>query len=184
MPRVKPITSKADLAPEYHAFFDRLQEGRQGAFGGPQSILLHSPGISERVSQLGNYLRFESSTIKPRELELAIITVAREKDCSYVWGAHMAGARKAGLPEEVIQAVRDRRDPAPLEADQAAIVTYVQQLLRTNRVQQQVFDRLLERFGVRWLVELTALIGQYGLLAGVLNAFEVLAPPEAEQLPV
>ena len=80
--------------------------------------------------------------------------------------------------------MRDRRAPERLDAGEAAIVSYVQQLLRKNRVEHAVFDGLLKQYGVQWLVELTALTGQYGLLAGVLNAFEVLAAPEAEQLPV
>jgi len=183
MPRVTSISSKADLPAAYHDFFDRLLAGRQGPFGGPQSILLHSPEVSQRVSHLGNYLRFESS-LKPPELELAIITVAREKDCSYIWGAHADAARKAGLSEDTVATIRERRDPAELNAEEAAIVTYIQQLLRKNRVDQAVFDRMLNRFGVRGLVELTALAGQYGLLAGVLNAFEVGAAPEVAQLPV
>jgi 4-carboxymuconolactone decarboxylase len=144
---------------------------------------LHSPEVSQRVSQLGNYLRFESS-LKPPELELAMLTVAREKDCSYIWGAHAEAARKAGLSDETIATVRERRDASGLKGEEAGLVTYVQQLLRKNRVEQAVFDQMLNRFGVRGLVELTALAGQYGLLAGVLNAFEVVAAPQVEQLPV
>jgi len=38
--------------------------------------------------------------------------------------------------------------------------------------------------GVPWLVELTALIGHYGIVSGILNAFEVAPAPDAEQLPL
>lgn len=183
MPRVKPITSKDDLAPEYHAFFDKLQEGRTGPFGGPQSILLLSPEVSQRATHLTNYLRYES-VIAPKDIELATLAIAREKDCFYVWGAHASPARKAGVREEAIAIIRDRRDPAQLQPDERDIVLYVQQLLECNRVDQPVFDRLLQAHGRQWLVELTALIGQYGLLAGALNAFEVPEAEGAEHLPV
>ncbi len=35
-----------------------------------------------------------------------------------------------------------------------------------------------------WVVELTGLIGHYGNVSGLLNAFEMAPPPDAEQLPV
>jgi len=37
---------------------------------------------------------------------------------------------------------------------------------------------------VRWLVELTALLGHYGIVSGILNAFEVAPAPDAEPLPL
>lgn len=187
MARVKPVTRKADVAPEHQHLFDRMLEGTQqvqvaGELRGPQSILMHSPLLAEHARELGNYLRLQS-TLKRPESELAIITAARETECRYVWGVHMVAARREGLREEAIATVRDGRDPTGLEPDEAAIVTYVQQLLRTHRVEQTVFDGLLQRHGVQWLMELTAIVGHYGLLAGVLDAFEVEAAPGAEQLP-
>jgi hypothetical protein len=47
-----------------------------------------------------------------------------------------------------------------------------------------VFDRLNERHGVQWLVELTAMANYYGMLCGVVNAFEVDVPPDGDRLPV
>jgi 4-carboxymuconolactone decarboxylase len=182
MPRVTPITSKDQVAPEHQRVFDAVAEGR-GSVRGPFSILMHSPPLCERVLNQGTYLRFESA-VKPKEGELAVIATAREKDCPYVWAAHVTLARKAGVREEAITAVRDRKDASGLEPNERAIVTYVRQLLRTNRVEQSVFETLQGRYGVPWVVELTGIIGHYGLVAGVLNAFEVKAAPDAEQLPV
>lgn len=51
-------------------------------------------------------------------------------------------------------------------------------------VDQSVFDALKDRYGAPWLVELTGIIGHYGLVAGMLNAFEVAPAPDAELLPV
>ena len=45
-----------------------------------------------------------------------------------------------------------------LEPDERDIITYTRQLLRTNRVEQNLVDALIERHSVRWLVELTATI--------------------------
>ena len=101
-----------------------------------------------------------------------------------MWAAHVVLARKAGTREEAIVAVRDRKDVGGLAPDERAIVSYVRQPLRTNRVDQPVFDALKERYGVSWMVELTGLIGHYGSVSGILNAFEMAPPADAEQLPV
>ena len=64
------------------------------------------------------------------------------------------------------------------------MIDYVRQLLRANHVVQPLFDRLQSQYGVPWLVELTSLIGHYGIVTGILNAFEVAPAPDAEPLPL
>src|SRR2546422_9721167 len=181
MPRVTPITTKDKVPPEHRPIFDEVAEGR-GSVRGPFSIMMYSPPMCERVLNQSNYLRFQSS-VKPKEGELAILATAREKDCSYVWAAHVTLARKAGTREEAIAAVRDRKDAGGLAPEERAIVTYVRQLLQKNRGDQAVFDALKDRYGVPWVVELTGIIGHYGFVTGMLNAFEMMPAPDAEKLP-
>ena len=182
MLRVTPITTEDQVSPEHRPVFDAVAEGR-GSVRGPFSILMYSPPLCQGVLDQGTFLRFQS-LVKPAEGELAICAVAREKDCPYVWAAHVTGARKAGVREEAITAVRDRRDATGLISAERAIVSFVRQLLRTNRVESQVFDALKDRYGAPWLVELTGIAGHYSLVTNVLNAFEVAPAPEAEQLPL
>src|SRR5207253_9752114 len=51
--------------------------------------------------------------------------------------------------------LRAKGDPAGLPAEERDIVTYVRQLMRTNRVDQRVFDALKNRHDTQWMVELT-----------------------------
>ena len=186
MPRVKPVTSRDDLPSEYHAFFERLLEGRQGEFSGPQSILLHSPEVSQRATNLSNFLRFESKVLGARERELATIAVAREKDCLYVWGAHAGAARKAGVSDALVDALRERRTLPAMGADEAAVVNYAREFFQTHKVSQQTFQTALDQFGAQHLTELTALMGHYAQTAFFLNAFEVQLPEQRTEpvLPV
>jgi hypothetical protein len=69
------------------------------------------------------------------------------------------------------------------DVEHREIVTYTRELIRTNRVDQAAFDVVLKRHGVQWLVELTAAANYYGLLCGIVNAFEVPAPPDGDKLP-
>lgn len=182
MPRVTPVSDKSQVAAEYQDIADEVVKVF-GGIRGPHSILMLRPPLDQKVLAVGNHFRYDA-LVKPQEGELAIITAAREKDCGYVWAAHVNAGRRAGVREEAIAAVRARKVPAGLNSEETAIVMYVQQLLRTNRVEQPVFDALKDRYGVEWLVELTTLVGYYSMLAGVVNSFEVQAPPEGDKLPV
>jgi len=182
MPRVTPVSDKSQVAAEHQSIADEVIKVF-GGLRGPHSILMLRPPLDQKVLAVGNHFRYDA-LVKPQEGELAIITAARERDCGYVWAAHVNAGRRAGVREEAITAVREKKAPAGLTPDEAAIVTYVQQLFRTNRVEQAAFDALKNKYGVEWLVELTTLAGYYGMLAGVVNAFEVQAAPEGDKLPV
>jgi 4-carboxymuconolactone decarboxylase len=181
-PRVTPITRRDQVAEAHRSVFDAVAEGR-GSVRGPFPILLYSPELCRRHLAVGSYLRF-GSQLPPEPRELAIIATAREKDCPYVWAAHAPAARKAGVSEAAVTAVRDYGDLASLPAGEREIVDYARQLWRRSRVAQPLFDRLRDQHGVPWLVELTALMGHYGIVSGILNAFEVAPAPDAEPLPL
>jgi 4-carboxymuconolactone decarboxylase len=182
MPRVAPITGKSDVPAEHHAVVDAVLNVF-GGVRGPFSMLLHSPKLAERVLPLVTFFRDES-IVEPKLRSVAILTAVREREAAYVWAAQVGAARRIGLREEVIDLIRAKGDPGQLPAEEREIVTYVRQLMRANRVDQAVFDALQKRYGVQWLVELTAAANYFALLSGVVNAFEVAAPPDGDKLPV
>lgn len=172
MARVEQITDKAQLPAEQHALYDRITASR-GQPGGPYSILLYAPLIADKVDQLSQTLR---SALEPREFVLAALAVARAKDSLFVWSVQAPSARRAGLPEESITAIKERRLEA-LPNDQADIVSYAQQVVTTSRVDPALFERLKAQHGVPWLVGLTTTAGHFALISGINNAFEV--PPSS-----
>ena len=182
MPRVKPVADKSEVPAEYQSVADEVIK-TFGGIRGPHSVLLLHPSLDGKVLAVGNHFRNEG-VVKSPHRELATITAARERDCLYVWAAQAGAARRGGVREEAIAAIRDKKAPAGLTPDEAAIVTYVQQLFRTNRTDQAAFDALHKKHGTEWLIELTTLVGYYGMLAGVVNSFELPAPPDGDQLPV
>jgi 4-carboxymuconolactone decarboxylase len=182
MPRIKLLTDKSDLPEEQGAEYDKIVEVLHGVRG-PFAILLRSPGLAEKVMSAGAQVRL-GSTLESKERELAILAVAREKDGAYEWAAHVNVGRNGGLGEETIEAVRHRGDLSGLPEDDRDIVEYVRQLLRTNKISDELFDALRDRKGERWLVELTATIGQYQYISAINNAFELEPAPDADQLPV
>jgi 4-carboxymuconolactone decarboxylase len=177
MPRIAEVTARDALPAEKQPIFDAIAASR-GRVGIPFSLLLHSPEAAGRIAHLGAYLRFDSP-ISDADRELAILTAAREADCSFEFVGHARLAREAGVRQEAIEALRTR---APLEAftsEETLIVAFSRQLLQEHRVAAETFEAVRARLGDAGIIDLTALLGYYTMLACTFNALEV-GPPEGE----
>jgi 4-carboxymuconolactone decarboxylase len=181
MPRVTPITGKAEVPAAHHGVVDQVVKVF-GGVRGPFSMLLHSPPLAERLLPLVTFFRDESS-VEGKLRSVAILAAVREREAAYVWSAQTAQARRNGVSEATIDVLRAGGDAAALPADERDIVVYVRQLMRTNKVEQAAFDALARRHDPRWMVEMTAAASYFGMLCGVVNAFEVAAPPDGDKLP-
>src|SRR5215831_21362556 len=127
MPRVTPVASKADVAPEHQDVVDDVLKVF-GAVRGPFSMMLHSPELTKRMLPLVPFFRDES-VVEAKLRSVAILAAVREREAAYVWAAQVAAARRNGLPEQVIDLLRAKSDPAALPAGQRDIVLYVRQLM-------------------------------------------------------
>jgi 4-carboxymuconolactone decarboxylase len=145
-------------------------------------MFLHSPEVAGRLAHLGAYVRFEGS-LDMRVRVLAAMTAAREFEAVYVWGAQTGGARRLGVPEETITAIRENHSRGIPPGD-AEIVEFTRQLLRRHRVDESAFKKLQARLGNDALIQLTTAIGYYSMLAMTVNACELEAAPGAEVLKV
>ena len=181
--RVPEITNREDLPEHQREFYDSIIASRKRV-GAPYNYLLHAPDLAARTAHLIGYALF--STDFPQDIkELAICTVAREMDCAFEWAAHAEDALKAGVRQECIKIIGDRKAPAGLSKDEAEVVGYVQELLRPpHRIMPATFDALKARIGVPRLVELTGILGAYVGLACSLNAFDAEPPPGRPILPL
>lgn len=169
-----PTVTRDMVAEEFRDAFDELTANGP-ILTGPYSITINSPELARRRNGLTHYLRYE--TTFPRQiLELAIIVTAREMDCPYVWNAHAPAARREGVSDALIDALRERRPLPDMAAEERAVVNYATEFYRTHQVRPETFAAALAQFGPQHLVELTALMGHYAQTAFFLNAFEVALP--------
>jgi 4-carboxymuconolactone decarboxylase len=139
MPRVTPVASKGDVSPEYQAVVDDVLKVF-GAIRGPFSMMLHSPEMAKRMLPLVSFFRDES-VVEGKLRSVGILAAVREREASYVWAAQVTAARRNGLREEAIDLLRAKANASKFPAEEAAIVTYVRQLMRTNRADQAAFAR-------------------------------------------
>jgi 4-carboxymuconolactone decarboxylase len=181
MARLPSITGKEQVAAKDHAVFESIVASR-GAVQGPFTMWLHSPEVAGRVAHLGAYVRFEGS-LDMRVRVLAAMTVAREFEAMYVWGAQTGGARRRGVPEATITAIRENHARG-VPPEDAQIIEFTRTLLRKHRVEDAAFKAMQERFGNDALIQLTTAIGYYSLLCMTVNACELEAGAGAEILKV
>ena len=178
MARIATITKKDELGAEGQKVFDAIAQSR-GVVGGPWLALLHSPQMAQRTMHLGSYVRFES-TLDQKVLEFTALVAARELECKHEWAAHINHGTKAGIPMETIRLVHAKKGAESFSSEEAQIVSFVREMIHSHRVSEPTFQAIYARFGERGMVELTATVGYYAMLACTLNTFDVYTatPPE------
>lgn len=174
MSRLQPV-DPASLSAEGRAVYDKIANSPRGGVRGPFLALLHVPEMCDRLQNLGAYLRYDT-TFEPRLSEMAILIVARRLNCEYEWFAHEQHAQKGGLAQPVIEAIRERRRPENMKADEAALYDYTNELTINKSISDASYRRALDTFGQRGVVELAGLIGYYMMMAMTLLAHNVQPP--------
>src|SRR5437867_12549467 len=130
MARLPSITSKDQVAPKDHAIVDGIVQSR-GALQGPFTMFLHCPELGGRLAHLGAFVRFEGG-LDMRVRVLAAMTVARELDALYVWGAQAGAARRLNVPDTTIAAIREGHSRG-IPPEDAQIVDATRALMRNDR---------------------------------------------------
>ena len=177
-----PMPAEEELTDRQRAVLEAIVSGPRGGARGPFAALLRSPELCERAQLLGAFCRFGTS-LGPRLTELAILVTAREWTAQYEWFAHARLAREAGLDEAIIDAIRERRRPEAMAADEAAVHDLATELYATRRVGDATYERARAALGEAGIVEMLGVMGYYGLVSMVLNVSGVELP-EGEPEPL
>jgi 4-carboxymuconolactone decarboxylase len=146
-----------------------------GGIVGPFNSTLRSAEILERSFALGDHLLF-GTTLPRRLVEMAVLMRARVESSEFEWYSHHQRGLAEGLSEAVCEALREGRRPADLAEDEAVLFDFSVEAMKLSRVRDETFDRARLVFGERGVVELTYLLGFYGMISLVLRVAEVDAP--------
>ena len=149
---------------------------------GPGAISLYSPGASEPLRKLNNYLRRDGNILGKAITELAILVAAREENSQYIWSAHEPAALKAGIAQPVIDAVKYNKEVSGAGEKETIVIRLGRQLLREHKLNSDTFAKAVELFGKQGTVELVTLMGDYTLNGLLTNAFDQHLPPERKPL--
>lgn len=170
-----PLPEPQTMTPEQRAVHDKVVSGRRGRIRGPLRAALYNPELADRWQALGELLRYRTS-LSPRLSEIAILVTALATQSPFEWDAHRTEAENAGVQREIIEALLAGSGPAALSGDDALVAEFAGELNRYNSVSTPTYQRAVARFGAIGVVELTALVGYYTMVAMTLNAHEIPLP--------
>jgi AhpD family alkylhydroperoxidase len=146
-----------------------LAPGRRLPPSNVLGLFARHPELATAFLGYNRYLLGGGSTLSPRTRELAILRVAWRRRCQYEWVQHVLIARKAGVTDEEIDAIRAGK-PTP-------ITRAVDELEADSGLSDDTYRALAAELDDRQLMDLVFTVGTYGLLAMVLNTFEVELDP-------
>src|SRR6201990_2751360 len=107
---------------------------------------------------------------------MAILLEARLWDAQYEWWAHEPLARKAGLPDAIINDIRDGKRPGSMQPDEAIVYEVVTELLNKRQLSDDTFVRARQILGEQQVVDLVAVAGFYVMVSAVIIAGRVAIP--------
>jgi 4-carboxymuconolactone decarboxylase len=173
------LASPETLTAEQQLVYDRIVAGPRKRVVGPLLAALHNPELADRWQQLGELLRYKTG-LGPRVSELAILVTARRWNTPLEWQIHSQAARKAGIPDAVVEAIRRSSQPEFDDPELRAVYEYARQLQEHGQVSASTYQDVLERLGIAGIVELTAVIGYYTMVAMTLNAHQISRPEDTD----
>ncbi len=178
MARIEPIPLDR-LSAEQKRIHDKILEQRsRKTIGGPLGALLHAPEICEPVADFVDH--FLSDTRVPHKLkELAILIIARHYTARYEWFAHEPRARKHGLSDNVIEAIRARRKPDLKDPAEAAVYDMTSEIVERRELSDAHYAAAVAALGEAAVVELITQIGFYHAISIVLVSYRIEVPDGA-----
>ncbi len=172
-----PKLTPEQMTPAQREVAAEISAGPRGEVRGPFIALIHNAELARRIQSLGEHLRWKTK-LPPKLVELAVLVTARRWTCQHEWFIHVELARKAGLDEQLIAAIRDGREPK-VEGDEAAVCAFSREAHATGKVSDAAFNAIVERFGREGALDLLALNGYYSMMAMVLNTAGMPLPGNA-----
>lgn len=171
---------RPSFSPEAQEIYDRLL-AKRGRIDGMYLSMLNHPELTRQVGALGTYLRFGEGALPDDLRELTILWLARKLKASYEWVKHFPYAQKAGVPDAVLEAIRQGKKPSGLRAELQLALQVADCVLEKRSIPAPVQDALAAVVGLAGVVELVVLCGFYEMIAGVIFAFDVPLPPGEEE---
>ena len=168
-----------DAGPRDPALVEAIEKRRGGKLINLDRALLWSEPLARGWNAYLGAVRREVS-VSPRLKEIAICTVARETGADYEFDHHWPEYVRAGGDD----ALRPRiLDPDSATTDTAftleerLAIRYALTMTRNVRVPGSLFALVRAQFSTTELVELTAAIAAYNMVARFLVALEVASDP-------
>jgi 4-carboxymuconolactone decarboxylase len=184
-----PATSKEPRFPQLtmdqlddkqRAVGEQIMKVSSVGLGGPYNPMIRSPVLCQRLYDLFFYLRWDTS-VPIRLNEFAILIIGRQWRSQVEWFAHAPIAAKAGLSADIIAELKQGKRPSNMAEDEALTYDFVTELTNTKKVSDETYARAKKIFSDQQIVDLTAVAGNYVMVAMLLAMAEQSVPPGKEE---
>ena len=172
--------------PESKELYDELfHSTATGQFGfrdvpNIMKALAHSPKLARRISQLGQYFMSELS-LEPRLRELAVLILMKRLNCDYGFVNHIGLAQQTGVSREQIDQIDSYRTSPLFSDDDKLILRYAEELTLKAQVDDDLFRQVQNRIGTLKVLDLTAAVGFWNMMARNLNGLQIDLEAERRQ---
>lgn len=176
MPRID-LPDIESLTPEQLEVYESILSGPRGRLIGPLRAALLSPELAKKWSAFGEQLRY-NTTVPYRSKELAILVTGRHWSAQVEWWVHAEEASETGISKYVIDAIK-HGDPPPFQkAEDIAVYEFTRQTLVNGKPDDQTYKKIVDLWGAKAVMELSAIVGYYTMVALTLNAHDIPLPDE------
>jgi 4-carboxymuconolactone decarboxylase len=163
---------REDLSPQQQQVFDRIAAPRGGVVPAPFHLLIESPTLASLTQELGAFCRYRTG-FPPHLSELMVLLTAVHWRADYEFSVHIPEAKKAGLTDETIAALRDKRVPQLDDPESKLVYEFTTAFYRDHEVTDTLFNAAVARFGRPRVVEFVGVLGYYSMLAIFMRVFRV-----------
>lgn len=178
-PRFPQLTME-QLSEAQRPLGEQIMKVSSVGLGGPYNPMIRSPVLGQRLYDLFYYLRWQTSV--PTKLnEFAILVIGRQWRSQVEWFAHAPLAAKAGLSPAIIAELKQGKRPSGMAEDEAVTYDFVTELTTTRKVSDATYARAKTLFNDQQIVDLTAVAGNYVMVAMLLAMAEETVPPGKEE---
>lgn len=179
-----PLPKREDMDPDGKKFFDAVvgpNNRNAGRLRSAWGIWMYNPKVGALERELSQYLRSEAGLGGHVRL-LAILVTARELNSQLLWTGHVPIALKEGVPQELLDIVKNREGVDGLPETDAVIIQLGRQMFGPGKVDAETFARARKLYGTEKLVNLVSFMGYFSAQAALLKTFDNQLDPEQKPL--
>jgi 4-carboxymuconolactone decarboxylase len=132
-------------------------------------VLGYHPRLLSRLARLGALL-LRSGDAPFRDRELAILRVAARSRCHYQFNQHAVVGARCGISDEEIERIASGEPLSTWREEDREILAMTDQLIDDADIHGSTFESLCERLGFKVVLELIVTVGNYRMIATIMNA--------------
>jgi 4-carboxymuconolactone decarboxylase len=168
------------IAPEamdaqQRALVEHILSGPRGRVPPNLLIWLNDIEFAKVAEKFGEYVS-QLAPFAPRQKEIVILGVAAFFASDFEWHFHAPLARKHGLTDAQIDAIRAQRDPGLADPVDAASWALVTALLSGKGVSDALHAQAMQHLGHKGVQDIIGLMGLYTMIAQTIAFYRVPVP--------